>query len=80
MLNRYFITVLLLATTFIFGQKSVPQDEVKAKIEVEKVENNIKITGTAENLTNIIKSAFLSLLLFPGKGTVGIKMVRSGLK
>ena len=61
MLNRYFSIVLLLATTIIFAQNSVPQDEVKAKIEVEKVENNIKITGTAENLTNSLKSASYQL-------------------
>lgn len=61
MLNRYFSLILLLATTIIFAQNSVPQDEVKAKIEVEKVENNIKITGTAENLTNSLKSASYQL-------------------
>ncbi|CAM4137224.1 hypothetical protein [Flavobacterium weaverense] len=61
MLNRYFSIVLLLATTIIFAQNSVPQDVVKAKIEVEKVENNIKITGTAENLTNSLKSASYQL-------------------
>ena len=61
MLNRYFSLILLLATSFIFAQNSVPQDEVKAKIEVEKVENNIKITGTAENLTNSLKSASYQL-------------------
>ena len=61
MLNRYFSLILLLATSLIFAQNSVPQDEVKAKIEVEKVENNIKITGTAENLTNSLKSASYQL-------------------
>jgi hypothetical protein len=39
----------------MFGQ--VPQDKLKAKIEIEKVENSIKITGTAENLTDVIRSA-----------------------
>lgn len=29
---------------------------VKAKIEIEKIEGNIKITGTAENLTDIVQS------------------------
>ncbi len=40
---------------FTFGQ--VPQDKIKAKIEIEKIENSVKITGTAENLTDVIRSA-----------------------
>jgi len=45
----------MLFSFIMFGQ--VPQDKLKAKIEIEKVENSIKITGTAENLTDVIRSA-----------------------
>jgi hypothetical protein len=38
-----------------YGQ--VPQDKIKAKLEIEKIEGNVKITGTAENLTDVIRSA-----------------------
>jgi hypothetical protein len=30
----------LLFVTFFYGQKSVPQDEIKAKIEIEKMEGH----------------------------------------
>lgn len=42
-------------TVILYGQ--VPQDKIKAKLEIEKIEGNVKITGTAENLTDIIRSA-----------------------
>lgn len=42
-------------TAILYGQ--VPQDKIKAKLEIEKIEGNVKITGTAENLTDIIRSA-----------------------
>lgn len=45
----------MLFSALMFAQ--VPQDKLKAKIEVEKVENSVKITGTAENLTDVIRSA-----------------------
>ena len=60
-INRYFTIIFLFLTTFFYAQKSVPQDEVKAKIEFEKNENNIRITGIAENLTDITKSASYKL-------------------
>lgn len=37
-----------------FGQKS--NTEVKAKIVVENIEGNIKVTGTAENLSDVVQS------------------------
>ncbi|MDY0988776.1 hypothetical protein BSF41_25860 [Flavobacterium sp. ACN2] len=53
--NRH-ITILFLFFSIIFyGQ--VPQDKIKAKIEIEKIEGNVKITGTAENMTDVIRSA-----------------------
>lgn len=55
-LNRHTITLVLFYTTMaFFGQ--VPQDKIKAKIEVENIEGNVKITGTAENLTDVMRSA-----------------------
>jgi len=53
--------IFFLFCTFCYAQKSVNQNDVKAKIEVEKIESNIKITGTAENLTNITKSGSYKL-------------------
>ncbi|PWB21769.1 curli-like amyloid fiber formation chaperone CsgH [Flavobacterium sp. HTF] len=54
-LNRHIILFWIFFSLTIYGQ--VPQDKVKAKIELEKVEGNVKITGTAENLTDVIRSA-----------------------
>ncbi|SHL14016.1 hypothetical protein [Flavobacterium chilense] len=54
-LYRHIIFVLLFFTAITYGQ--VPQDKIKAKLEIEKIEGNIKITGTAENLTDVIRSA-----------------------
>src|SRR5215813_12907396 len=54
-INRH-ITIFLLLFSFL-GYAQVPQDKIKAKIEIEKVENSVKITGTAENLTDVIRSA-----------------------
>lgn len=54
-INRHITIFLILFSILSYGQ--VPQDKLKAKIEVEKVENSVKITGTAENLTDVIRSA-----------------------
>ncbi|WP_343588541.1 curli-like amyloid fiber formation chaperone CsgH [Flavobacterium sp.] len=54
-INRHITIFLMLFSALMFAQ--VPQDKLKAKIEVEKVENSVKITGTAENLTDVIRSA-----------------------
>ncbi|WP_281631876.1 hypothetical protein [Flavobacterium luteolum] len=54
-INRHIILFLMFFSFIMLGQ--VPQDKFKAKIEVEKVENSVKITGTAENLTDVIRSA-----------------------
>ncbi|OIV41385.1 hypothetical protein [Flavobacterium johnsoniae] len=54
-LNRHITILMLLFTLVFYGQ--VPQDKIKAKLEIEKVEGNVKITGTAENLTDVIRSA-----------------------
>jgi hypothetical protein len=52
---RHIVFVLLLFTAILYGQ--VPQDKIKARLEVVKIEGNVKITGTAENLTDVIRSA-----------------------
>lgn len=54
-INRHITIFLMLFAVLTYGQ--VPQDKIKAKIEIEKVENSVKITGTAENLTDVIRSA-----------------------
>lgn len=54
-LYQHIIFVFLVFTPLLYGQ--VPQDKIKAKLEVEKIEGNVKITGTAENLTEVIRSA-----------------------
>lgn len=54
-INRHITLLLLFFTVLFYGQ--VPQDKIKAKLEIEKIEGNVKITGTAENLTDVIRSA-----------------------
>jgi len=54
-LYRHITFISLIFTTIVYGQ--VPQDKIKAKLEIEKVEGNVKITGTAENLTDVIRGA-----------------------
>ena len=51
--SMLFALLLFVNFTFYSQTKEV---EVKAKIVLEDVEGNIKITGTAENLTDIIQS------------------------
>lgn len=54
-LNRHITIFFLFFPIIFYGQ--VPQDKIKAKIEIEKIEGNVKITGTAENMTDVIRSA-----------------------
>ncbi|TDO72951.1 hypothetical protein EV143_107257 [Flavobacterium chryseum] len=54
-LNRYITVLFLVVFALFYGQ--VPQDKIKAKLEIEKVEGNVKVTGTAENLTDVLRSA-----------------------
>lgn len=62
-LFRYTPLCFLLFSPVLFAQvpTPVPQNQIKAKIEVEKIEDNFKITGKAENLTDVIKSASYKL-------------------
>lgn len=57
LLNRHILIMFLFFTVIFYGQVPVPQDKIKAKLEIEKIEGNVKITGTAENLTDVIRSA-----------------------
>jgi len=50
----YIIAMLFFFNLSVYAQNT-PVD-VKAKIVLEEVEGNIKITGTAENLTDIVQS------------------------
>jgi hypothetical protein len=56
-LFRYILLGFLFFSSVLTGQVSVPQNQIKAKIDIEKIEDNFKITGTAENLTDVLKSA-----------------------
>lgn len=47
-------TFFLLVTSLSYGQMS--NTVVKAKIETEEIEGSVKITGTAENLSEIVQS------------------------
>lgn len=58
---NYTLIILLLSNYFCYAQNNVPQDQIKAKIDIERTENSIKITGTAENLIDITKSASYTL-------------------
>lgn len=60
-IKKILIISLFLFFTNFYSQESTTQDEVKAKIEIERIENNIKIFGTAENFTEITKSASYKL-------------------
>ncbi|MFD1604864.1 hypothetical protein ACFSJW_05935 [Flavobacterium artemisiae] len=53
--NRHITIFIALFSSLIYGQ--VPQDKIKAKLEIVQVEGTVKITGTAENLTDVIRSA-----------------------
>ena len=44
---------------------------VKAKIEIEEIEGNIKITGTAENLSDIVQSLSYQLSVIKNNNVLG---------
>lgn len=54
----YLLTFFIGLTT-VYSQ--VPQNEIKAKIELETIEGSIKVTGLVENLTAVTKSATYKL-------------------
>ncbi len=60
-IHRYFIYLLTFFIGLTTAYSQVPQNEVKAKIELETIEGAIKVTGMVENLTEITKSATYKL-------------------
>ncbi|WP_281240305.1 CsgE family curli-type amyloid fiber assembly protein [Flavobacterium praedii] len=59
---KYFLFALLFCCQLSYSQ--VVYKEVKAKIEVEKIENILFIRGTAENLKTVYKSISYKLTVF----------------
>jgi hypothetical protein len=59
---KYFLFSILFCGQFSYSQ--VVYKEVKAKIEVEKIENILFIRGTAENLKSVYKSISYKLTVF----------------
>jgi hypothetical protein len=51
--TRYKLLVLMLVSAMSFSQTT--NTVVKAKIEIEEIEGNVKVTGTGENLTDIVQ-------------------------
>jgi hypothetical protein len=56
---QYKLLVLLLLSAVSYSQ--ITNTVVKAKIEMEEIEGNLKITGTAENLSDILQSLTYTL-------------------
>lgn len=56
-LNLFFFFFLFLNASY----SQVVQDEIKAKIEIKYVEGNTILTGTAENSSDVLKSASYKL-------------------
>jgi hypothetical protein len=51
---NFLVAMLLLISSFSYSQ--ISNKVVKAKIEIEEIEENINITGTAENLSEVVQS------------------------
>lgn len=60
-IHSYIIYLFTFFIGLMYSYSQVPQNEVKAKIELETIEGSIKVTGMVENLTEIIKSATYKL-------------------
>lgn len=56
-MKRYFLFFFILTSFLSFkGYSQISNKEVRAKINIEEIEGNVKITGVAENLTEIVQS------------------------
>jgi len=55
-MKTYFFSFILFIVQITLSYSQLSNTVVKAKIQMEKIEGNIKITGTAENLSDIIQS------------------------
>jgi hypothetical protein len=63
----YKLVVLLFLSTMSFSQTT--NTAVKAKIEIEEIEGNIKVTGTAENLTEVVQGLSYKLSVIKKNST-----------
>lgn len=66
---QYKFLFLLLIPLLSFSQ--ITNIIVKAKIEIEEIEGNIKITGTAENLSDIVQSLSYQLSVIKNNNVPG---------
>jgi len=55
-MQRYFLHILIVMLFSSKGYSQISNKEVRAKIAIEEIEGSIKITGVAENLTEIVQS------------------------
>lgn len=63
---------LLLSSLFsLLSYSQMTNTIVKAKIEMEEIEGNIKITGTAENLSDIVQSLSYQLSIIKNNNVSG---------
>lgn len=62
---------LFLILTPLLSYSQITNTIVKAKIEIEEIEGNIKITGTAENLSDIVQSLSYQLSVIKNNNVLG---------
>ncbi len=55
-MQRYFLHIFIVMLFSSKGYSQISNKEVRAKIAIEEIEGSIKITGVAENLTEIVQS------------------------
>ncbi|MGL2999242.1 hypothetical protein [Flavobacterium sp. RSSB_23] len=58
-MSRFIFSLFFIFINMSYAQ--VVQDEIKAKIEIKNIEGNTILTGTAENSSDILKSASYKL-------------------
>ncbi|VXB66250.1 conserved exported hypothetical protein [Flavobacterium sp. 9R] len=58
-MSRFIFLLFFIFINMSYAQ--VVQDEIKAKIEIKNIEGNTILTGTAENSSDILKSASYKL-------------------
>ena len=66
---QYKFLFLLLIPFLSYSQ--ITNTIVKAKIEIEEIEGNVKITGTAENLSDIVQSLSYQLSVIKNNNESG---------
>lgn len=55
-ISAKYLSIFSLLLIAVVSYSQTTNTVVKAKIEIEQTENNFKVTGTAENLTEIVQS------------------------